>query len=108
MFIIAHRLFELRVSARHELALRARGGHEVAGRHFALFVILHTLYPIALAAEVLVRGARPGSAWPLWLALLAGAEALRVGVHRSLGERWTVRIWVVPGAPRVTSGIYRW
>jgi methyltransferase len=107
-FLVAHRLFELRVSARHELALRARGGFEVAGRHFPLFVILHTLYPIALAAEVLYRGARPGPLWPLWLALLACAEALRIAVHRALGERWTVRIWVVPGLPRVERGIYRW
>ena len=107
-FIVAHRLFELRASARNERRLRDRGGYEVGGSHFPLFVILHTLYPIALAAEVVFRGARPGPLWPLWLALLGAAEALRIQVHRALGERWTVRIWVVPGLPRVTGGIYRW
>jgi len=108
LFIIAHRLLELWVSARHERALAARGGYEVGRSHFPLFVILHTLYPVALAAEVLALGARPGRLWPLWFALLAGAEALRIAVHRALGERWTARIWVVPGAQRVTGGVYRW
>lgn len=108
LFVVAHRLFELRVSARNERALAARGGHEVGGRHFALFVILHTLYPLGLAAEVLIHGTRPGPLWPLWLVLLIVAQGLRIAAHRALGERWTARVWVVPGLPRVTSGIYRW
>jgi len=108
VFVIAHRLFELRVSARNERALRARGAHEVGRSHFPLFVLLHALYPVALAAEVLAFGTRPGSLWPLWLALLALAQALRVAAHRDLGERWTARIWVVPGAQRVTHGVYAW
>lgn len=108
VFLVAHRLFELRVSACHERALRARGGYEVGRSHFPLFVVLHALYPVALAAEVLVLGARPGTLWPLWLALLAGAQALRVASHRALGERWTARVWVVPGQPPVTHGVYRW
>jgi methyltransferase len=29
-------------------------------------------------------------------------------VRRALGERWTVRIWVVPGLAPVTRGPYRW
>lgn len=107
-FVIAHRLFELRVSARNERALRARGAHEVGRSHFPLFVTLHALYPVALATEVLALGTRPGSLWPLWLALLALAQALRVAAHRALGERWTARIWIVPGMPPVTRGVYAW
>jgi methyltransferase len=108
LFLIAQRLLELRASARHERGLRERGGHEVGSAHFPLFVVLHALYPVALAAEVLALGARPGVLWPLWLALFAGSQALRAAVHGALGERWTVRVWVVPGLPPVSHGPYRW
>jgi len=27
---------------------------------------------------------------------------------RTLGERWTVKIWVLPGEPLVERGPYRW
>jgi methyltransferase len=107
-YVVAHRLSELRVSARNQRALAARGGHEVGRGHFALFVILHTLYPIGLATEVLTRGTHPGPLWPLWLALLIAAQALRTAAQGALGERWTVRVWVVPGLAPVTGGIYRW
>ena len=107
LLLIVHRLFELGVSARNQRALRARGGYEVGRSHFALFVVLHALYPVALVAEVLALGARPGALWPVWLALVAASYALRVAAHRALGDRWTARIWVVPGSPPVTGGIYR-
>lgn len=107
LFLVVQRLLELRSSARHERALRARGGHEVGRGHFPLFVALHAAVPLALAAEVLALGARPGPAWPLWLVLFAGAQALRVLARAALGERWTVRVWVVPGLAPVTRGPYR-
>ena len=107
-FVVAHRLFELALSARNERALRARGAREAGRSHFPLFVVLHTLYPVALATEVLMLGTLPGGLWPLWLALLAGALALRVAAHEALGVLWTARVWVVPGFPPVTRGIYRW
>ena len=104
----AQRLLDLRASARNERTLRARGGYEVGRAHFPLFVGLHALYPVALAAEVLALGARPGRLWPLWLALFAAAQALRATVRQALGELWTVRIYVVPGLAPVTRGPYRW
>jgi len=107
-FIVAHRLFELGVSARNERALRARGAFEVGRSHFPLFVALHVAYPMALAFEVLVVGARPGRFWPLWAALLVASIALRVAAYRALGDRWTARIWVLSGQPPVTRGVYRW
>ena len=108
LLLMAHRLFELGVSARNQRALRERGGYEVGRSHFPLFIVLHALYPVALAAEVLALGARPGALGPLWLALVAASLALRAAAHRALGERWTARIWVVPGEAPVAAGIYRW
>jgi len=108
LFLIAQRLLELRASARNERGLRERGGYEVGRTHFPLFVALHALYPVALAVEVLALGARPARLWPLWLALFAAAQVLRVAVREALGERWTVRVYVVPGLLPVTRGPYRW
>lgn len=103
-----HRTFELWLSRRNARRLAARGGIERSARHFPAIVAVHALFPLALAAEVVVLGARPGAAWPAWVLLLAAAEALRLAAMRALGERWNVRIWVVPGEPPVRRGIYRW
>jgi methyltransferase len=108
LLLNAQRLLDLAASARNERGLRARGGHEVGREHFPLFVALHVLYPVALLAEVLALGARPGRLAPLWLALFAAAQTLRFSVRRALGDLWTVRIYVVPGLAPVTRGPYRW
>jgi methyltransferase len=43
-----------------------------------------------------------------WLVVLVAALALRWWTLISLGERWTTRVMVLPGAPLVTRGPYRW
>ena len=105
--LAAQRVGELVVSARHERALAARGAREHAAGHFPLIVLVHVLLPVLLVVEVLVLGARPDALWSLWLALWLAAQALRYAAIHALGERWTVRIWVLPGAPLVTRGPYR-
>ena len=98
---------ELVLSRRNLARLRDRGGRESGARHFPLFVLLHAGYPVLLALEVRA-GASPGPEWPLWLAVWLGAQALRIAAMRALGERWNVRIVVLPGAPPVVRGVYRW
>ena len=44
---------------------------------------------------------------PVWLALFLLLQALRVWVLATLGRRWTTRIIVLPGAPLVRTGPYR-
>ncbi|MDB5643244.1 MAG: hypothetical protein JWN07_2561, partial [Hyphomicrobiales bacterium] len=43
-----------------------------------------------------------------WLAAYAVLQVLRVWILASLGERWTTRIIVLPGADLVARGPYRW
>lgn len=102
------RVGELIVSARHTERLRERGAREHGGSHFPWMLALHVSFPLFLAFEVFALDARPGPAWPLWLALWLVAQALRYAAVWALGERWTVKIWVLPGEPLVTRGIYRW
>jgi methyltransferase len=104
----AQRLGELALSARHEKRLRALGAREHAAGHFPLLLLVHVLFPLGLVAEVWLLGARPGRLWPLWLGVCVAAQALRWASMRALGERWHVRIWVVPGMPPVRHGPYRW
>ena len=102
------RVAELVVSARHVRILRSRGAIEHGRGHFPLFVVLHALFPVLLAVEVLFLGARPPTTWPLWLAVFLAGAALRVATMRALGVHWTVTVWVVPGMARIRSGPYRW
>jgi methyltransferase len=106
--MIIQRGIELLLSWRNARRLRARGAREYGREHFPLFVALHVLLPLALIAEVLWAGARPDRAWPVWLALWLGAQGLRWSAIRALGDHWNVRIWVVPGAPLIACGPYRW
>ncbi len=110
-FLVAlafQRVWELRISARNTLALRERGAREYGSRHFPLFVLLHVFFPIAVTAEVLWGGSEPPRTWPVWLGIWLGAQLLRYGAIRTLGESWNVRIWVVPGRKPVRHGLYRY
>jgi methyltransferase len=53
---------------------------------------------------------RPFIAWLGWpmLALVALSQALRWWCVRTLGQRWNTLVIVVPGAPLVRQGPYRW
>ena len=104
--LAVQRIWELGISHRNLGRLRARGAREYGAGHFWLFVVLHGAYPVMLAAEVLA-GARPGGGWPVWLTLWLSAQALRVAAIATLGERWNVRIIVLPGVPPVSHGLYR-
>ncbi|HEX6203683.1 MAG TPA: isoprenylcysteine carboxyl methyltransferase family protein [Thermoanaerobaculia bacterium] len=102
------RLAELVVNRRHERALAARGAREVGRGHYPVMVVLHTGLLAAAPAEVLLldRPFLPWLGWPA-LALVAASTAMRWWVIRTLGDRWTTTIWVLPGAPRITTGPYR-
>lgn len=107
LFLVAQRLIELRISARHAKALTARGAVEYGRAHFPLIVLVHTLLPLGMIAEVAFLGARPGPAWPFWAGSFAIGQLLRYAAIRALGPFWNVRVLVVPGAPLVRTGPYR-
>lgn len=102
------RLAELHVSSRHERALRARGARESGRHHFALFLVLHAVFPLALWWEVSSGRVTPAAMWPLFAGVAVAAQTLRVWSMRSLGEYWTARILVVPGERATPGGPYRW
>jgi methyltransferase len=100
--VTLQRLGELALARRNTRALLARGAVEVAPRHYPAIVALHGAWLIGLWLLAPWREAS--------LALLALYALLQIGrgwVLLTLGERWTTRIIVLPGAPLVQSGPYR-
>jgi len=102
-FVTLQRLAELILSQRNTKRLLARGAYEVAPEHYPFLVLLHATW---LAVLWFFGPGPPIHLIPL--ALFAILQLGRVWVISTLGERWTTRIIVLPGAPLVTSGPYRW
>lgn len=107
--VAVERVVELVVARRHEKRLAARGGRPVGDRHYPVMVVLHTSFLVACALEpwLLDRPFLPPLGFPS-LALVAGTMALRWWTISTLGDRWTTRIWVVPGEAPVQGGPFRW
>jgi methyltransferase len=102
------RIWELRLSRRNAARAIARGAIEVGHAHFRLMRVLHLAFFAGCALEAVLRRAiDPRLALPM-LAVAIAAQALRYWAIATLGERWNVRVLVVPGEPAVTSGPYRW
>ena len=100
--VTLQRLLEMRLAERHSRKLLAEGDVEHGREHYPIIVALHAAWLLALWWWA------PGRtiSIPL-LVLFAVLQIGRVWVIRSLGDRWTTRIIVKPGAPLVRRGPYR-
>ena len=103
LLVALQRLAELGYARRNAQRLLAAGGVEHGAGHYPLFVALHGAWLAALF--VLVPADAPAN-WGL-LGLYGLLQLGRLWVIASLGRRWTTRVIVVPGAPLVTRGPYR-
>ena len=106
--VALERLFELWLSRRNAARAFARGGIACDAGHYGFMRVLHTAFLVACAAEViwLRRPFHPALA-AVMLGFVAVAQALRYWSIWTLGDRWNVRVIVVPGDPVVTGGPYR-
>jgi methyltransferase len=102
-FVTLQRFGELWLSSRNTRRLLAQGAREHASGHYPLIVALHTAW---VAVLWWLAPFRPIAG--LWLALFLLIEMARIWVLASLGPRWTTRIIVLPDAPLVRRGPYRW
>lgn len=106
--VAAQRLRELARSRRNEARLLARGAEDHDGGQLRWMKLLHTGWLAAMPAEVFWFRRR--FSWPLFLSALPVflvGQRLRHAAMRDLGDRWTVRVVTLPGAPIVSGGIYR-
>ncbi len=102
-FVTAERAAELFLARRNTHRLLEGGAQEAAAAHYPLIVALHAAWLLGLW---LLAWNQPVQI--VWLLLFAVTQGLRVWVILTLGERWTTRIIVLPGAPLVASGPYRY
>jgi methyltransferase len=105
--VVPPMIAETRRSRRHERALRAAGAIEPPGD---VYRALQIAYPAAFVAMILEGWRRSaGARVPVaGLLVFASGKALKYWAIRTLGPRWTFRVLVPPGAPRLTTGPYRW
>ena len=97
--VTLQRLGELLLAERNTRRLLARGAHEVGRDHYPFVVAVHAGWLVALW---LLGPGPPIHLLPL--ALFIALQAARVWVIATLGDRWTTRIIVLPGAPLVRTG----
>ena len=102
--IASQRLAELVYARRNERKLIARGGFEVGGGHYWLFILLHTLW---LASMLVLVDPATKPNWIL-LGLMVALQGLRFWVVASLGPYWTTRIITLPEAPLIRHGPFRY
>jgi methyltransferase len=115
--IIGLMLAETRVSMKNEAALRALGAVAPPGD---VYLILSIVYPAAFVvmgmeglwrASHLVPMVAPTAA-PSWFAagvlLMVASKGLKYWAIAHLGQRWTFKVLVLPGAPLVRTGPYRY
>lgn len=106
--LVVERLFELALSRRNAARARDRGAIEVGREHFRLMAAVHVLFLAACLVEPPLQDRHP---WPvvseLALVGVAASQALRYWAVYTLGDRWNVRILVIPGASPITAGPYR-
>lgn len=100
------RLVELVVSRRNAARVLARGGVEHGASHFPLMAAMHSAFLVCALFESWFR-ARPIALVAPMLLVAVLAQALRWWAITTLGERWNVRIFVLPGAAPVIGGPYR-
>jgi methyltransferase len=100
--VTIERLAELWLAKRNTKRLLGMGAQEFAPGHYPLIVALHAAWLACLWWLAL-----PCAIQPFWLALFFLTELGRVWVLSTLAQRWTTRIIVLPDAPLVKRGPYR-
>lgn len=109
VLLAAERGFELWLSRKNARTALASGAVERGRGHYPAMVMLHALFLIACAAEVVWLHRTPlGWLSALALAVAVAAQGLRYWAVATLKGRWTTRVIVWPDSPVITSGPYRW
>ena len=104
LLVLLQRVGELLLARRNTARLLRQGAMELDRAGYKYIVALHAAWLTALFATV------PATQPPNWslLALFGALQGARIWVIASLGRRWTTRLIIMPGAPLVERGPYRW
>lgn len=103
LLVTLQRLSELWIARRNTQWLLDRGGREAAPEHYPFIVALHAAWLIGL--WFLAHGREVEHHW---IGIFFILQALRIWILVTMGPRWTTRIIVLPEAPLVDKGPFRW
>lgn len=95
------------LSAFNERELRAKGAFEPPDDVIGTMRWAYPLSFVAMGVEGAVTGPAPREVLMWGLAFFGFSKALKMWAVASLGSRWSYRVLVLPGAPLVTTGPYR-
>lgn len=102
LLVTLQRIGELWLSVRNTRRLLAQGAREHGRGHYPLVITVHALW---LGVLWWLAPLRPIDGF--WLTIFVLLQLGRVWVLTTLGPRWTTRIIVLPDAPLVRRGPYR-
>ena len=95
------------LSSFNERLLRAKGAIEPPDDVIGKMRWAYPLSFIVMGVEGAVTGPAPREVLMWGLALFGFAKALKMWAIASLGSRWSYRVLVLPGAPLIKTGPYR-
>ena len=95
------------LSTFNERLLRAKGAIEPPDDVIGRMRWAYPLSFVAMGIEGALTGPAPREVLMWGLALLGFAKALKMWAVASLGSRWSYRVLVLPGAPLIKTGPYR-
>jgi methyltransferase len=113
-------LAETRLSRRHERRLLAEGAVAPHGDVYRTLAILYPAAFVLMGAEGAWHASAPApkaeglgpETDPSWFAaglvMFIAGKALKYWAIRTLGERWSFRVFIQPGRPLVATGPYQY
>ena len=101
-------LVELQLSRSNERRLRVAGAVEPQDDVYRAMRVAYPLSFVLMGIEGALHASLSPRGVLLGMAVFGLAKAIKFWAIASLGSRWSFRVLVLPGAPLVTSGPYRW
>lgn len=102
------RLSELWIAKRNAVWIQSQGGYEVGAEHYKWMVMMHVSWFLSMIVEYTMRKPYMSERWYIWFGIFLLAQVGRYAVIATLGKFWNTRIFVLPSAPKVERGIYRY
>jgi len=106
--VALQRILEMRKSRIHEFNLQMRGAQEFAPEHFKWMRLIHIFWLIGCVVESFFISSVSNTLLACGVTLFILGQIFRWLAIETLGPRWTVRIFVLPGEPLVKKGIYKY
>lgn len=107
IFVIFQRIYELHLSKRNEKYLLSKGAKVIPEKNYFFIVCLHASWLVTLLYWSLTRNQTNLAMFTMGLILFLIGQFLRLSAIRTLGKRWSTRIIVLPNAPLISSGLFK-